>query len=103
MTGGEPLGVRIRERLAALEPESIEVRDDSHRHVGHEGAKGGGGHFSLVIVSKRFSGVAAQARHRMVYDALGPLMQRDIHALAIEARAPEEIHGEPPPNRSILR
>jgi BolA family transcriptional regulator, general stress-responsive regulator len=93
MTGGEPLDARIRERLAALEPESIEIRNDSHKHVGHEGAKGGGGHFSLVIVSKRFSGVAAQKRHRMVYDALAPLMQRDIHALAIQARAPEEVDG----------
>ena len=99
MAGEEPLHDRIRERLAALEPEAIEIRDDSHKHIGHEGAKGGGGHFSLVIVSRRFSGVAAQKRHRMVYDALGPLMQRDIHALAIQARAPEEIHGEPLPDR----
>ena len=99
MAGAEPLHVRIRERLAALEPESLEIRDDSLKHVGHEGAKGGGSHFSLVIVSRRFSGVAVQMRHRMVYDALGPLMQRDIHALAIQARAPEEIHGEPLPDR----
>jgi BolA protein len=93
MTGGEPLGVRIRERLAALEPESIEVRDDSHKHAGHEGAKGGGGHFRVVIVSRRFSGVPVQMRHRMVYDALGPMMQREIHALAIRARAPDELDG----------
>jgi len=91
MAEEEPLRARTRERLAALEPESIEIRDDSHKHIGHEGAKGGGGHFSLVIVSRRFAGVAAQKRHRMVYDALGPLMQRDIHALAIQARAPEEV------------
>lgn len=91
MAAGESVGARIRERLAALAPESMEIRDDSHRHAGHEGAKGGGGHFSLVIVSRRFAGVSVQARHRMVYDALGAMMQRDIHALAIVARAPDEV------------
>ncbi len=83
--------MRIQERLAALEPVSLDVTDDSARHAGHEGAKGGGGHYSLVIVSKRFSGMAIQLRHRMVYDALGPLMHKEIHALAIKAYAPEEL------------
>ena len=82
---------RIQEQLAALEPVSIELIDDSARHAGHEGAKGGGGHYSLVIVSKRFSGKPIQQRHRMVYDALGPMMHKDIHALAIKAYAPEEF------------
>ena len=90
ITDAQPVGTRIRERLAALEPVAIEIRDDSHKHAGHEGAKGGGGHFTLVIVSRRFAGVSIQMRHRMVYDALGPMMQRDIHALAIVARAPDE-------------
>lgn len=88
---GESIDTRIRERIAALEPESVDIRDDSHKHAGHEGAKGGGGHFRLAIVSRRFSGVSVQMRHRMVYDALGPMMQREIHALAIEARAPDEV------------
>ena len=88
---GDSPETRIRERLAALDPETLEIRDDSHKHVGHEGAKGGGGHYRLVIVSRRFSGVPVQVRHRMVYDALGPMMQRDIHALAIVARAPDEV------------
>jgi len=83
--------VRIQSQLAALEPESLDLVDDSGRHAGHEGAKGGGGHYSLVIVSKRFSGMAVQLRHRMVYDALGPLMHKEIHALAIKAYAPEEL------------
>jgi BolA protein len=82
---------RIRIELAALEPETLELVDDSAKHAGHEGAKGGGGHYSLVIVSKRFSGKPVQLRHRMVYDALGALMQKEIHALAIRAYAPEEI------------
>jgi BolA family transcriptional regulator, general stress-responsive regulator len=85
------VAARIEEKLAALEPESLEVVDDSARHAGHEGARDGGGHYSLVIVSKRFSGKPIQLRHRMVYDALGPMMERDIHALAIKAYAPEEL------------
>jgi len=82
---------RIQLQLAALDPESLELTDDSASHAGHEGAKGGGGHYSLFIVSKRFSGKPLQLRHRMVYDALGPLMQKEIHALAIKAYAPEEL------------
>jgi BolA protein len=82
----------IREKLAELEPESLAIDDESSKHAGHEGARSGGGHYRLVIVSKRFSGVPIQSRHRMVYDALGSMMQRDIHALAIKAHAPEEIN-----------
>ncbi|MCX7891413.1 MAG: BolA family transcriptional regulator [Burkholderiales bacterium] len=80
----------IRERLAALEPESLALEDESAAHAGHEGARGGG-HFRLTIVSPRFTGKARVERHRLVYGALGPLMQREIHALAIEALAPDEI------------
>jgi BolA protein len=85
---------RIEESLATLEPESLEITDDSARHAGHEGARGGGGHYSLVIVSKQFSGKPVQLRHRMVYDALGPLMRKEIHALAIRAYAPEELPAQ---------
>ena len=81
----------IRERLSALEPESISIEDESAQHAGHEGAKGGGGHYRLVVVSARFTGRPLQALHRMVYEALAPLMHRDIHALAISAYAPDEI------------
>jgi len=81
---------QIEQRLAALRPESIEILDESGKHAGHEGAKGGGGHYVLTIVSQRFAGKTAQARHRMIYDALGPLMRQEIHALAIKARAPDE-------------
>ena len=82
---------RIREMLSALDPESVEVRDESALHAGHEGAKGGGGHYRLLIVSRAFAGQPVQRRHRMVYEALGPLMKKEIHALAIKAYAPEEI------------
>jgi len=81
----------IRQRLSRLEPETLEVFDDSHEHAGHAGAKDGGGHFQLVIVSREFAGKAAVARHRLVYDALSDLIPRQIHALAIRAYAPEEL------------
>ncbi len=81
----------MQQRLAALSPESIEILDESGRHIGHEGAKGGGGHYQLVLVSAQFHGVALPARHRMVYDALGSMMKHEIHALSIKAYAPSEI------------
>lgn len=73
----------------ALQPDSIELRDDSHRHAGHAGAREGG-HFSVRIVAGCFAGRNRVARHRLVYDALGPLAARGIHALAVEALAPGE-------------
>jgi BolA protein len=76
---------------SAFEPESLMVEDDSHRHVGHEGAKGGMGHFNVSIVSAHFNGMPMLARHRAVYKALDNLMQTDIHALAIEAVASDEL------------
>lgn len=81
----------IRERLAALDPQSLELLDESGRHVGHAGAAAGGSHFRLVIVSPRFTGLDTLERHRMVYSALGNLMHREIHALAIRALAPDEL------------
>jgi BolA protein len=81
----------IRDRLAVLAPESVEVLDESLDHAGHEGARGGGGHYRVVIVSREFTGKPVQARHRLVYQALGPMMQKEIHALAIKAYAPGEI------------
>lgn len=82
---------QIEQRLSALHPESLEIVDESAQHVGHEGAKGGGGHYQLVIVSAQFGGKPIQERHRMIYQALGTLMKREIHALAIRAYAPDEI------------
>ena len=83
---------RIRALLGeALRPQSLEVADDSHKHAGHAGARGGQGHFSVDIVSTAFTGKLPLARHRMVYAALGNMMQDDIHALAIRARTPDEL------------
>jgi BolA family transcriptional regulator, general stress-responsive regulator len=80
----------IEQKLAALHPSRLEIADDSALHAGHEGAKSGGGHYRLVIVSPQFSGKSTVARHRMIYAALGPMMQQQIHALAIRAYAPDE-------------
>jgi BolA protein len=83
----------IRERLAALEPEVLELYDESGEHVGHAGAQAGGGHYRLLIVSRRFAGQRALARHRLVYEALAGLMPRQIHALAITAYTPAELEA----------
>lgn len=81
----------IVQKLAALSPEALDVLDESGKHIGHAGASGGGGHYQVFIVSPRFAGRPLQARHRMIYEALGTLMQREIHALAIKAYAPDEV------------
>jgi BolA protein len=70
---------------AALAPSVLEVRDDSHLHAGHAGAREGR-HFSVRVVSPRFNGLSRVARHRVVYDALRTLIPQGIHALAIDAR-----------------
>lgn len=83
---------RITRMRAALEqalaPVELDIIDDSHKHVGHAGARGGAGHYSVVIVSARFAGLPLLERHRMVYDALREMMNTDIHALSIQARTP---------------
>ncbi len=79
----------IHRRLASLEPEAIELVDQSAAHAGHAGAAGGG-HFFLTIVSKRFAGMNTLARHRAVYQALGDLMEGRVHALSMRARTPDE-------------
>jgi BolA protein len=76
----------------ALQPERVEVDDDSHLHAGHAGAREGR-HFTVRIVSARFNGLSRLARHRLVYDSLQSLIPQGIHALAIDARAA----GDPPP------
>jgi len=75
----------------ALKPESLTVHDDSHLHAGHAGARQGGGHYRVDIVSAAFAGQNTLARHRMIYTAVGELMPADIHALAIKASTPDEL------------
>jgi len=85
---------QIRQRLGSLAPARLELLDESAQHAGHAGAAPGGNtHWRLTIVSAAFAGKPVVARHRMVYQALGELMQHPIHALAIVARAPGETDG----------
>ena len=88
------VAAEMRQRLAALEPTALDLTDESAKHAGHAGAAPGGQtHWRLSIVSSRFAGQPTVARHRMVYQVLGELMQHPIHALAITARSPEELKG----------
>ncbi len=82
----------IREKLtASLSPESLEIIDRSQEHAGHEGAKAGGGHFDIIIVTEVFNDMNTVQRHRAIYDALGDAMKSEIHALSIRAYTPEEF------------
>jgi BolA protein len=81
----------MRTCLASLEPEAVEILDESALHAGHEGARSGGGHFQLTIISKHFTNLNTVARHRLIYQALGSLMGSRIHALGITALSPEEL------------
>ncbi len=82
----------IRTRLQqALQPEHLQIDDESHLHAGHAGAKDGRGHFFVHIVSPVFADKTAVQRHRLIYQALGDLMQTDIHAVRIEALAANDF------------
>lgn len=73
----------------AFQPSHLLVKDQSHLHAGHAGAQDGRGHFDVTIVSDAFTGKRPLARHRLIYDALGTLMETDIHALRIHASTPD--------------
>ncbi len=75
---------------ASFSPTHLLVKDQSHLHAGHAGAQDGRGHFDVTIVSDAFAGKRPLARHRQVYDALGEMMETDIHALRITAKTPDE-------------
>ena len=84
----------IRQRLEdALEPSLLDIVDEGHKHVGHSGAADGRGHFSVTIVSEAFVGLSLLERHRLTYDAVGDLMDTDIHALSIQARTRAEARS----------
>jgi BolA family transcriptional regulator, general stress-responsive regulator len=75
---------------SALKPSRLEIVDQSHRHAGHVGAQDGRGHFDVLVVSEGFRGKLPLARHRLVFAAVGDLMQTDIHALSIKALTPDQ-------------
>jgi len=85
---------RLRE---CLQPTELELINESHLHVGHVGAQTGLGHFRLIIASKHFENRSMLERHRLIYDALGDLMQTDIHALTVIARTPTKPLTQPAP------
>ena len=94
----EPVMAQLRGALErALAPAALEIVDDSARHAGHPGARGGG-HFRVTLVSEAFRGRTQLERHRLVYAAVASLMSGAVHALNIIARTPEEgSDGESPP------
>ena len=87
----ESIETLLRERLSCLAPSQLELIDDSALHAGHEGARGGGGHYRLRIVSAAFVGKSTVLRHRLVFDSLGDLMRCRIHALSIQSLSPDEV------------
>lgn len=74
----------IKERLQTLQPDHLEIIDESYKHVGHEGAKSGKGHFKVIISAPLFKGLSKLQAHRKIYAALGDYMNTDIHALTIK-------------------
>lgn len=83
---------QIEQRLTdVLAAENVDVIDESHMHAGHAGAKTGLGHFNVTVVAEAFAGKTLIQRHRQVYDALGEMMQTDIHALSIKAYTPDQL------------
>ncbi len=82
----------LKEKLtAAVAPTHLEVIDESHKHAGHAGAREGGGHFAVTVVSAQFVGKTLIQRHRIVYAAVDELMDTAIHALSINAQTPTEF------------
>ncbi|MEE9422301.1 MAG: BolA family protein [Gammaproteobacteria bacterium] len=82
----------INNRLSEVfSPVTLEIIDESAKHAGHAGARGGGGHFLVNIVSDAFQDKSLIQRHRLIYDALGDAMQSEIHALSIKANTPTEV------------
>jgi len=85
---------QIQQRLSkALHPVQIDITDHSAAHAGHAGAVEGGGHYHVRVVSAAFQGLSLVKRHQLVYQALGDMMKKQIHALGIDALTPEEIAG----------
>jgi BolA family transcriptional regulator, general stress-responsive regulator len=91
-SGTGPVSTEMRRRLeAALKPTQLDLVDDSEAHRGHGGYNPAGeSHFSLTIQSAAFAGKSRVDRQRLVYAALGDLMNERVHALSIKAVAPDE-------------
>jgi len=89
----------LRNRItSALGADIVELQDDSAKHRGHAGSRGGAGHYSVVVVAARFAGMGRVERHRAVYDAVGDMIPGEVHALAVRALTPEEWQRADAPN-----
>src|ERR1700756_2402725 len=99
--GNEATIDRIKDLLGPLEPLELQIEDESERHAGHPGARAGGGHYALRLVSPRFPGLTRLQRHRLVYDCFVYLMPGEIHALGMDLLSPKEAAsaGSHPPSR----
>jgi BolA protein len=80
----------MRRQLAVLHPTYLDIVDESHRHAGHAGARAGGGHYVVHIVSENFLGSNTMTRHRMIYSALAEMLKCEIHALTLHTHTPDE-------------
>jgi len=81
----------IKQKLnESLNPQLLELIDNSAEHAGHAGTNSGGGHYSVTIVTEQFDGKSMVQRHQLIYQALGDLMKNEIHALGINALTPSE-------------
>ena len=80
----------LREHLAPLH---LEILDESAKHIDHPGAASGGGHFQVTIVSERFEGIRTFEQHRLVNDALAPLLKKKIHALGLKTVPASQWQG----------
>ena len=90
MTPQERIALIEKRLRDALSPTLIHIKDESHLHIGHEGAKTGASHFALTIVSEKFANLSAVKRHQLVYEQLNDLIPKEIHALKIKANTPQE-------------
>lgn len=81
----------LQDRItSALGADIVQVQDDSEKHRGHAGARGGAGHYTVLVVAERFAGMGRVERHRAVYDAVGDMIPTQVHALAVRALTPDE-------------
>jgi BolA protein len=90
---------KMRSKLSsALDPVALDIRDDSAMHIGHAGAQGGAGHYTVTIKAGAFKDLGRLQRHRLVYDALAEMMPLEVHALSIKATALDEDRDSSPTN-----
>lgn len=92
-----PLADAIEQRMTALQPQFVELVNESNRHAGYFDGKES--HFKLTIVSDAFNGQRLVQRHQQIYGLVNDLLVQGggtVHALAIHAYTPSEWQGQSP-------